>query len=86
VLGNGKWRVLSGPSQTALWVNEWREKSLEGRYWRYVAHVTGGVARYEDTRRVAGERKDQTGHYQQPWLRDYRIRYYLSSYKLKAVD
>jgi hypothetical protein len=26
------------------------------------------------------------GHGQQPWVIDYRIRYYLSSEKLKAVD
>jgi hypothetical protein len=86
VLGNGKWpfdfaqgkRVLSG---------EWREKSLErGRYWRYVVHVTGETTGYENTRRVAGEWRDQTRTLSATLVKDYRIRYCLSNGKLKAVD
>jgi hypothetical protein len=51
VLGNGKWRVLSG---------EWR--SLEGRrYWRYVVHVTRETTGYENTQRAAGGMRDETG-------------------------
>ena len=37
--------------------------------------------------RVAEERRDETGTLSaEPWGRDYRIRYYLSSEKLKVVD
>ena len=36
---------------------------------------------------VAGKRREETGtRLAEPWARDYRIRYYLSSEKLRPVD
>ena len=47
----------------------------------------GQNRRVADTHGVAVERRDETGTLSaEPWVRDYRIRYYLSSEKLKTVD
>ncbi len=48
--------------------------------------MTERVAGGENTRETAGELEGQTGKRQQPWLRDYWIRYYLSSDKLNPVN
>ena len=49
--------------------------------------MMGGVAGYGNTHGVAEEERDETGTLSaEPWSRDYRIRYYLSSEKLRAVD
>jgi hypothetical protein len=42
--------------------------------------------RIGNTRPVAGKGGTKRRHCQQPWVIDYRMRYYLSSEKLKAVD
>jgi hypothetical protein len=43
--------------------------------------------RVAKTQRVAEEGRDETGTQSaEPWIKDYRIRYYLSSEKLKTVD
>src|SRR6266852_8854528 len=34
---------------------------------------------------LRGKEGTKRGHCQQPWVREYRIRYYLSSEKLKAI-
>jgi hypothetical protein len=42
---------------------------------------------FRNTVRVAEERRDETGTLSaEPWIGDYRIRYCLSSEKLRAVD
>jgi hypothetical protein len=42
---------------------------------------------FRDAVRVGEVRRDETGtRSAEPWIRDYRIRYYLSSEKLKVVD
>jgi len=47
--------------------------------------MTGGG--YKKTHGVAEEGRDETGTLSaEPWVRDYRIRYYLSSEKLRTVD
>jgi hypothetical protein len=48
--------------------------------------VMGGVVGYENTQGVGGKEEENGDTGQQPWVKDYRIRYYLSSYTLKAVD
>jgi len=48
--------------------------------------MMGGVAGYENTHGVAGELGDQTGTLSATLVIEYRIRYYLSSEKLKAVN
>jgi hypothetical protein len=45
------------------------------------------IDRWRDAVRVGEERRDETGTLSaEPCVRDYRIRYYLSSEKLRAVD
>ena len=72
-----------------------RHGAHRGKRDRVEKRLAGGeswVAREEnaalsDTHRTAGKRKDETGTLSaEPWCEYYRIRYYLSSEKLKAVD
>ncbi len=56
---------------------------MDGGYWIVRKGEAGGAG----THRVALEGRDETGTLSaEPWVRDCRIRYYLSSEKLKAVN
>ena len=89
-----QWRVTSGEGlerhvdPTPPWRREVCASCSEReRYWRHVVQMTGGVACDAKTHWVAEERREVTGTLSaEPWSRDYRIRYCLSSEKLRAVN
>jgi hypothetical protein len=60
------------------------EKWLAGSEWWVAREENTALS---DTHRIAGKKRDETGtRSAEPWCRGYRIRYYLSSEKIKSVN
>jgi hypothetical protein len=72
------------PGENTLWVGgEGRLRGKVGSGWCVVGSGEPG----ENTLWVWGEGRDEAGtRSAEPWVGDYRIRYCLSSEKLRAVD